>query len=130
MRTATEHIQHEVRELIRRRGLDPVADPKAARKLIDEVVDHYEERVGTSSLPPITQRPVVTREVFDAVAGFGPLQRFLDDEEVEEKDANRPLQAHPDGDKSPKTPKAVKAAEEKEEAKATGAQKKSATKRK
>ena len=55
-----------------------------------------------------------------------------DDEEVEEKDANRPLQAHPDGDKSPKTPRAVKAAEEKAEATATGAQgqKTKATKRK
>jgi len=55
-----------------------------------------------------------------------------DDEEVEDKDANRPLQAHPGGDKAPKTPQAVKAAEEKAEAKATGAQgqKKAATKRK
>jgi hypothetical protein len=53
-----------------------------------------------------------------------------DDEEVEEKDANRPLQAHPDGDKSPKTPKAIEKAEEKETAKATGAQKQSAKKRK
>ena len=92
MRTANDHIQTEVRELIRRRGLDPVADPRTARKLIDEVIDHYEERVGSSSLPPITQRPVVTREEFDAVAGFGPLQRFLDDEEVEEIWVNRPGQ--------------------------------------
>ena len=57
-----------------------------------------------------------------------------DDEEVEEKDANQPLRAAPGGDKGPKTPKAVKAAEakadEKAEAKATGAQKKSVTKRK
>ncbi|KAH6642256.1 cleft lip and palate transmembrane protein 1-domain-containing protein [Boeremia exigua] len=53
-----------------------------------------------------------------------------DDEEVEEKDANRPLQAHPDGDKSPKTPKAVEAMHEKEAVKATGAQKQGAKKRK
>jgi hypothetical protein len=53
-----------------------------------------------------------------------------DDEEVEEKDANQPLRAAPGGDKGPKTPRAVKAAEEKAEAKASGAQRQSATKRK
>ncbi len=89
---AAEHIQLEVRELIRRRGIDPVADPRSARDLISEVIDHYEERVSTSSLPPMTQRRQVTREVFDAVAGFGPLQRFLDDDEVEEIWVNQPGQ--------------------------------------
>ncbi len=53
-----------------------------------------------------------------------------DDEEVEEKDANRPLQAHPDGEKGPKTPKAVEQAKEKESVKATGSQKQSAKRRK
>jgi pilus assembly protein CpaF len=89
---AAEHIQLEVRELIRRRGIDPVADPRSARDLINEVINHYEERVSTSSLPPMTHRGQVTREVFDAVAGFGPLQRFLDDEEVEEIWVNQPGQ--------------------------------------
>ncbi len=92
MATATDHIQIEVRELIRRRGIDPVANPRSARDLIDEVINHYEERVSTSSLPPMLHRGFVTREVFDAVAGFGPLQRFLDDEEVEEIWVNQPGQ--------------------------------------
>ena len=89
---AAEHIHLEVRELIRRRGIDPVADPRSARDLINEVINHYEERVSTSSLPPMTHRGQVTREVFDAVAGFGPLQRFLDDDEVEEIWVNQPGQ--------------------------------------
>jgi pilus assembly protein CpaF len=92
MATATDHIHGEVRELIRRRGLDPVADPRSARNLIDEVMNHYEERVSTSSLPPMLHRHSVTREIFDAVAGFGPLQRFLDDDEVEEIWVNQPGQ--------------------------------------
>ena len=50
--TATDHIHDEVRELIRRRGIDPVADRRSTRLLIDEVVTHYEERVPTSSLVP------------------------------------------------------------------------------
>ncbi|WP_037362232.1 CpaF family protein [Nakamurella lactea] len=88
--TATEHIHDEVRELIRRRGLDPVADRRAAKSLIDEVVAHYEERVPNSSLPPLLDPDATTRFVFDALAGFGPLQRFLDDPEVEEIWVNEP----------------------------------------
>ncbi|NNG37267.1 CpaF family protein [Nakamurella aerolata] len=88
--TATEHIHDEVRELIRRRGLDPVVDRRAARQLIDEVVSHYEERVATSSLPPLLDRDGVTRYVYDTLAGYGPLQRFLDDPEVEEIWINQP----------------------------------------
>ncbi|CAN9373541.1 cleft lip and palate associated transmembrane protein 1 [Alternaria alternata] len=57
-----------------------------------------------------------------------------DEEEVEEKDANKPLAAHPGGDKSLKVPdadKLEKVQKEKAEAQATGSQKKSgATKRK
>jgi hypothetical protein len=57
-----------------------------------------------------------------------------DDEEVEEKDANRPLAAHPGGDKSLKVPdqdKLEKVQKEKAEGQATGSQKKGgATKRK
>ncbi|KAJ4369626.1 hypothetical protein N0V83_005388 [Neocucurbitaria cava] len=47
-----------------------------------------------------------------------------DDEEVEEKDANRPLAAHPDGDKSLKVPDADKLAkvEKEKAAQATGSQ--------
>ncbi|OWY51078.1 cleft lip and palate associated transmembrane protein 1 [Alternaria alternata] len=57
-----------------------------------------------------------------------------DEEEVEEKDVNKPLAAHPGGDKSLKVPdadKLEKVQKEKAEAQATGSQKKSgATKRK
>jgi len=88
--TATEHIRDEVRELIRRRGIDPITDPRAARDLVDEVIDVYEERATTSNLPPITDRPETTREVFDTVAGYGPLQKFLDDPEIEEIWINQP----------------------------------------
>lgn len=54
-----------------------------------------------------------------------------DDEEIEEKDANRPLAAAPDGDKSLKVPDAEKVAKleaKKAEASATGSQAKSGAK--
>ncbi|MEJ7648567.1 MAG: ATPase, T2SS/T4P/T4SS family [Nakamurella sp.] len=89
-KTALEHILDEVRELIRRRGMDPVADRRAARLLVDEVINHYEERVATSSLPPLLDRTGVARYVFDLLAGFGALQRFLDDPTIEEIWVNEP----------------------------------------
>src|SRR6476469_3020150 len=88
--TATEHIHDEVRELIRRRGIDPVTDHRSTRKLIDEVIAHYDERVPMSSLPPLLDRAGAVRHVFDTLAGFGPLQRFLDDPAVEESWINQP----------------------------------------
>ncbi|SDO18069.1 pilus assembly protein CpaF [Nakamurella panacisegetis] len=90
MATATEHIHDEVRELIRRRGVDPITDQRSTRALIDEVISHYEERVPTSSLPPLMDRGGTARFVFDSLAGFGPLQRFLDDREIEEIWINQP----------------------------------------
>ncbi len=81
--TAFAHAEAEVRELVRRRGLDPVQDRSVMRLLIDEVAVDYDERALTSTLPPLPDLRVAARAVYDAVAGFGPLQRHLDDPGVE-----------------------------------------------
>ena len=83
-------VEDEVRELVRRRGLDPDVDGTAIRRLIDEVLADYDERTLTSSLPPLTDPVTTARTVYDAVAGYGPLQRFLDDPRVEEIWINEP----------------------------------------
>lgn len=88
--TATDHIHDEVRELVRRRGIDPIVDHRSIRSLIDEVVGHYEERVPVSDLPPLMDRAGAARHVFDALAGFGPLQKYFDDPTVEEIWINQP----------------------------------------
>ena len=82
--SAYDHVEAEVRELVRRRGLDPVEDRQQMRRLIDEVVTDYDERALTSTLPPLPDPRSAARAVYDAVAGFGPLQRHLDDPSVEE----------------------------------------------
>ena len=87
---AVSLVEGEVRELVRRRGLDPVAEPGAVRRLVDEVIADYDERSLTGVLPAIADAGRVARQVFDAVAGFGPLQRYLDDPEVEEIWINEP----------------------------------------
>ena len=83
-------VEDEVRELVRRRGIDPTSDGTAIRRLVEEVVADYDERTLTSSLPPLLDRIAATRAVYDAVAGFGPLQRYLDDPHVEEIWINDP----------------------------------------
>jgi pilus assembly protein CpaF len=83
-------VEDEVRELVRRRGLDPAVDAAAVRRLVDEVVADYDERTLTGHLPPLPERPAAVRAVYDAVAGFGPLQPYLDDPTVEEIWINGP----------------------------------------
>jgi pilus assembly protein CpaF len=87
---ATAVVEQEVRELVRRRGLDPVSEPTAVRKLVDDVIADYDDRSLTGSMPSLADRHQVAREVYDAVAGFGPLQRHLDDPDVEEIWINSP----------------------------------------
>ena len=76
-------VEAEVRELARRRGLDPISDRLAMRRLVDEVVSHCDQRALSSALSPLVDSRQAARTVYDAVTGFGPLQRHLDDVEVE-----------------------------------------------
>jgi pilus assembly protein CpaF len=71
-------------------GLDPVEDRLAMRRLISEVVPDYDERALSSTMPPLPDPRLAARAVYDAVAGFGPLQRHLDDPEIEEIWINEP----------------------------------------
>ena len=48
--SAVDTVEAEVRELVRRRGLDPVEDRLAMRRLIDEVVLDYDERALSSTM--------------------------------------------------------------------------------
>jgi pilus assembly protein CpaF len=88
--TALDVVDGEVRELIQRRGLDPFTDPGPVRVLVRDVVADYSERSLNSALPPIADPESVVRDVLDRVAGFGPLQRYLDDPEIEEIWVNEP----------------------------------------
>jgi pilus assembly protein CpaF len=83
-------VEDEVRELVRRRGLDPAQDVTAIRRLVDDVIADYDERTLTGAMPALADRSIAARSVYDAVAGFGPLQPYLDDPEVEEIWINDP----------------------------------------
>ena len=85
-------LEHEVRELIRRRGVDPLRDSASLHALVQDVVADYDERSLRGHLPPLTDVDAATKAVVDAVAGLGPLQQYLDDDAVEEIWINSPAE--------------------------------------
>jgi pilus assembly protein CpaF len=88
--TALSIVEGEVRELVRRRSLDPILEPDDTRRLVDDVIADYLDRAVISSLPALGDPKIAARAVFDDVAGFGPLQRYFDDRTVEEIWINEP----------------------------------------
>jgi pilus assembly protein CpaF len=87
---AVRIVEDEVRELIRRRGLDPMRQAGEVRRLVEAAVSDYDERALLAPLPPIGHLERARRFVFDAVAGFGALQPLLDDPAIEEIWLNAP----------------------------------------
>jgi pilus assembly protein CpaF len=87
---AVAQVELEVRELVRRSGVDPVRDGSTVRRLVDQVVNDYDERSLSGGLPVLADLGHAARQAWDAVAGFGPLQRYLDDQTVEEIWVNEP----------------------------------------
>jgi pilus assembly protein CpaF len=67
---AVTAVEDEVRELVRRRGLDPVADPAAVRRLVDEVISDYDERSVGGDIPQLIDARLAARQVFDSLVAF------------------------------------------------------------
>lgn len=77
-------VETRVRELINRQDIDPSVEPERVLRLIEQcVTDMF--AAGELSNPQAT-----IREVHHQIAGFGPLQVFFDDPEVEEIWINEP----------------------------------------
>ncbi|MDJ0356413.1 ATPase, T2SS/T4P/T4SS family [Paenarthrobacter sp. PH39-S1] len=91
---AVSVVEDEVRELIRRRGLDPLRQVAEVRRLVDAAVNDYDERSLLGAVPPLGKTDSARQIVFDAVAGFGALQPFLDDDSIEEIWINAPTEIY------------------------------------
>ncbi len=89
---AAAQLEHDVRELVRRRGVDPVRERHRLRELVDEALDDYDERALRGAVPPLPDRAGTGKALADAVGGLGPLQTYLDDPTVEEIWINAPDQ--------------------------------------
>ncbi|MCU1562031.1 MAG: CpaF family protein [Arthrobacter sp.] len=91
---AVRIVEDEVRELIRRRGLDPLRQAGEVRRLVEAAVSDYDERALLAPLPPLGPMETARRFVYDAVAGFGPIQPLLDDPAIEEIWINAPSEIY------------------------------------
>lgn len=85
-------VEDEVRAAIRRSGIDPLTDQSGVRALAEAVLADYDSRSAAGAMPPVPDPDQALRSVLDAVAGFGPLQAYLSDPQVEEIWFNRPDQ--------------------------------------
>jgi pilus assembly protein CpaF len=88
--SAQDIIESEVREIVRRQSLDPLMEREAVRRIVDDVVNRYGERSLAVTLPALDDPPELSHEVFNAVAGYGAVQKYLDDPSVEEVWINEP----------------------------------------
>jgi pilus assembly protein CpaF len=87
---AVRTLEGEVRELIRRSGLDPQRDEGAVRRLVRDAVTDYDSRSMHGGLPVLSDLDAASKAVWDTVAGYGPLQQYFDDPSVEEIWVNEP----------------------------------------
>lgn len=85
-----EMLDAQVRERVRSDGVDPQRDAGLVRHIAQDVVRRHDERSLTGAVVPVADPDGVVGELIARVAGFGPLQPYLDDPEVEEIWINDP----------------------------------------
>jgi pilus assembly protein CpaF len=90
MPTAASVITTRVRDRVRAERLDLHRDPTAAERLAREELRGYAERSLGGSLPRIENEADTLGQVLAGLTGYGPLQPYFDDPEVEEIWINAP----------------------------------------
>jgi pilus assembly protein CpaF len=90
MSHAESIITDQVRERVRRDGVDLRSDIGLADRYVRDAVQRYSERALGGSLPLLADEARTTRQIVATLTGFGALQPFFDDPEVEEIWINAP----------------------------------------
>jgi pilus assembly protein CpaF len=85
-----DELDAQVRAAVRRDGVDPQRDVHLVRSIAEQVVRAHDERSLTGVVTPVPDVPAVVGELVARVSGFGALQPYLDDPEVEEIWINDP----------------------------------------
>ena len=85
-----EELDAQLRAAVRRDGIDPQRDASQVRALAARVVADHDQRSLTGVVASLADPDEVVDELVARVAGFGPLQGYLDDPTVEEVWINDP----------------------------------------
>jgi pilus assembly protein CpaF len=88
--SAVGTIAEQVRQRVRREGIDLHGDRELADRYVRDEVQRYAELALGGSVPLLDDESHVTRQVVDAITGLGPLQPYLEDPAVEEVWINAP----------------------------------------
>lgn len=83
-------VVERVRERLRAEGADPARDPEFAVQVARTEVRRHNDFALARGLAPVDDEAACVREVLASVAGYGPLQSYLDDPTVEELWINAP----------------------------------------
>lgn len=87
---AEQLLEDDVRDLIRRSNIDPLTQHREAKDLIQRALDAYEQRMMRGLVPRLEDVDSLAALLFDRVCGFGDIQKYLDDPEIEEIWINSP----------------------------------------
>ena len=90
MSHAESIITDQVRERVRRDGVDLRTDRELAGRYVRDAVQRYSERALGGSVPLLADEAHTTRQIVATLTGFGALQPFFDDPEIEEIWINGP----------------------------------------
>ena len=90
MSSALTFITDRVRERVRLDGVDLGLDRDLARRYVHDEVQRYSERALGGSLPMLADEALAARQIVATITGFGVLQPYFDDPEVEEIWINGP----------------------------------------
>jgi pilus assembly protein CpaF len=85
-----ESLDAQVRDHVRREGVDPQRDAGLVRRIAEVVVRDHDQRSLSGVVAPVPDVDSVVGELVARVSGFGPLQPYLDDPAVEEIWINDP----------------------------------------
>ena len=87
-------VAERVRQRLRSEGTDPKSDPAAARAIALAEVRRFNDLALARGAAMIDDEAACVRDVLASVSGFGALQPFLDDPEIEEIWLNGPESIH------------------------------------
>ncbi len=90
MSIALAQIAEQVRERVRRDGVDLGTDGELAARYVHDEVRRYSERALGGSVPLLPDEAHAARLLVATLTGFGALQPYFDDAEVEEIWINAP----------------------------------------
>ncbi len=87
---AIASLDADVRDEVRRSGIDPLTQVETVRRFAQSAVRAHDDRSLSGAVRPLDDPERMVAELVARVAGFGPLQAYLDDPAVEEVWINQP----------------------------------------